>query len=212
MSKKKEPKIELPSDKEIAEYGGAQAETETPTEPPEQPATQADPLAQAQRQRDEWQDKCLRARAELQNMQRRLSCERADAVRYAISEFVRDLLATVDDFERSFEAAENAKSPQSVIEGMRIVYDHLLKTLKTHHVTPIEAVGQPFDPAEHQAITQQPSDEYDTPTVLQQLQRGYKLHDRVIRPAKVIISAPSQPAERQASDGEEPAEPPAGGA
>jgi molecular chaperone GrpE len=212
MSKNKEPKIELPSKEEVAAYGGAPAGAQSPSEPPGQPAAEADPLAEAQRQRNEWQDKCLRARAELQNMQRRLSCERAEAVRYAISEFVRDLLATVDDFERSFEAAENAKSPQSVIEGMRIVYDHLLKILKTHHVTPIEAAGQPFDPAEHQAITQQPSDEYDTPTVLQQLQRGYKLHDRVIRPAKVIISAPSQPAAQPTSEAGESAEPSAGDA
>lgn len=209
MSKKDKPKIELPSVEEVSEYGGKPTAGEEAGKPAEQPVAEPDPLADALRERDQWRDKFLRAKAETQNVQRRLTGERAEAVRYAIVEFLRDLLGTLDDFERSFEAADSAKTPQSVIDGMRIVYENLRKVLRDHQVTPIDAIGKPFDPAEHQAVTQQLSDQHETPTVLQELQRGYKLHDRVVRPAKVIISAPREPAEAEGAEGQDypPAEP-----
>ncbi len=156
---------------------------------PAEPAGDETPLQQAERERDEYKDKWLRAQAEAQNQARRLRLDREEAVRFATADFARALLGVVDDFERTLEAAEDGSDAEALVQGVRIVYDHLLKVLHEHHVTGIESVGQPFDPSCHEALTQQPSDEHPQGTVMQEVQRGYRLHDRVLRPARVIISS-----------------------
>ena len=121
-------------------------------------------------------------------MQRRAAKEKADAVRFAVADFARDVLSVVDDFERTLAAADS-EPDTGIAEGARLVYDNLMKILRSHHIEEIEAEGQPFDPACHEAVMQQPSDEHPPQTVLQEIQRGYRLHDRLLRPAKVVVSA-----------------------
>ncbi|MCB9849977.1 MAG: nucleotide exchange factor GrpE [Phycisphaerales bacterium] len=168
------PNIEAPSD-------------ETPVE--------EDPLAKAQRDAEEWKDKYLRAKAEQSNALRRADNERTEAIRFANVKILRDLLEVADDFERAMEAARDAESVEGVIGGLGMVQDKLSKFLRDHDVETIEAQGAPFDPSEHEALLQQPSADHEPGTVIQQVQRGYKLRDRVLRPAKVIVaSAPPDPA------------------
>ncbi|UCG31715.1 MAG: nucleotide exchange factor GrpE [Phycisphaerales bacterium] len=199
--KKSKSKIIAPSEDEVRQYGGTsesegaeaaetvEAHPRVPSTPPEEDAA-------------ELKDKLLRARAELANVQRRAANEKAEALRFAIADFVRDLLVVVDDFERALEAAESAGESGGMVAGARLVYENLLKVLSNHHLERIEAEGQPFDPTWHEAVMQKPSAEHAPHTVLQVVQQGYRLHDRLIRPAKVVVSCePSSGDEAGESEG-----------
>jgi molecular chaperone GrpE len=101
---------------------------------------------------------------------------------------MRDLLPVVDNIERAIEAAEKQGDSESLLAGFKLVHQQLLNVLSQHNCVKIEAQGQPFDPQFHAAILQQPSDKIPAHHVLLVAQAGYKLHDRVVRPAQVIIS------------------------
>jgi molecular chaperone GrpE len=142
---------------------------------------------------DEWKDKFLRAKADLVNFQRRAERERQDALRYAHAGLVKSLLPAVDDLERVIQSAsEGPASSERLVDGVKMTLANFEKILREHQVTGIEAAGQPFDPEFHEAVMEQPSPEHTERTVLQVVGRGYKLHDRVLRPAKVIVSKPAQ--------------------
>ena len=91
--------------------------------------------------------------------------------------------------ERTLASIDSGDDAPAVAEGVRIVYDHFLKVLRGRQIEPIKALGEPFDPDMHEAMMQQPSEEYDAQTVMQELSRGYRMRDRVIRPTKVIVSS-----------------------
>jgi molecular chaperone GrpE len=137
---------------------------------------------------EQLEDKLARARAELQNAQRRHRVERGQAIRYANTEVMKSLLGVIDDFERSLAAAEDSDNLQAVVDGVRLVYENLTKALRDHGLTLIPALHEPFDPEVHEAMMQQPSAEFPSGTVLNEVARGYRLHDRVVRPSKVIVS------------------------
>jgi molecular chaperone GrpE len=134
-------------------------------------------------------DRLLRLQAEMQNLRNRTAREIADERRYAALPVLRELLPVVDNIDRAIEAAEKAGEADNLLEGFRLVRQQLLTTLDHHHCEPIEALGQPFDPHLHQAILQQPSPEAPAGTITLVTQPGYKLHDRVVRPAQVIVSS-----------------------
>ncbi len=138
----------------------------------------------------EAKDKFLRSKAETQNIQRRAAVERQEAVKYANASLIKNLLATLDDFERTLEQSKDVDI-KTVLEGVRIVYDGFTKVLKDQRVEAIDPLGEHFDPRFHEAMLQQPSDQAPG-TVIQVVQRGFVMDDRVLRPAKVIIAA--QPA------------------
>ncbi len=142
----------------------------------------------------DWKDRYLRSKADFANLQRRSVEERTMAVRFANADFIRGLLEVIDDFERMLEASEQEESASTVLEGVRLIHTKFLKVLKDNQVEPIDAVGQPFDPNVHEALMQQPSAEPEG-TVLQMVQRGYRLHDRVIRPSRVIVAKPVEAVE-----------------
>ena len=96
--------------------------------------------------------------AELRNVTQRALREKQEALRYAEADFARELLVVLDDLERTQESAKSASDVQSVVEGVRIVYEHFLKVLRGREIEPIEAAGKPFDPNCHEAMMQQPSD------------------------------------------------------
>ncbi len=193
--RKHKSKIEVATPEEVVEYA-----PDAPTPEPEGPATEPgkspdqaeeppkDELTTLREQFAEVQDKFLRAKAEVQNIARRAQQEQADAVRYGNAELLKALLPVVDDFERTLAAAADADQAQPVIDGVKLVYEKLMKLLKDHSVEAIEAVGQPFDPTEHAAIMQQPSDQHEPGTVIQEAQRGYRYRDRVLRPTQVIVA------------------------
>lgn len=151
----------------------------------------ADPaqrLAELEREIAALKDRNLRLLAEMQNMQRRAQRDKEEALRFAESEFAKQLLVVLDGLERAQEAARDAANPAAVADGVRIVHDQFLKILKDHHIEAIDAVGQPFDPALHEALMQQTSAEAAPGAVIQQLARGYRMHGRVLRPAKVVVA------------------------
>jgi molecular chaperone GrpE len=152
-----------------------------------------DELTRARRELDELRDKNLRLVAELQNQQKRTQREKQEALRYAEAEFARDLLVVLDDLNRTLEVASTAADVQTVVDGVRIIYEHFLKVLEQRQIKCIEAVGKPFNPAFHEALMQQPSPEHPAGTVLAETARGYTMHERVLRPSRVILSSGPPP-------------------
>ncbi len=137
-------------------------------------------------------DRVLRLQAEMENLRSRTAREILDERRYAPLPLARDLLPVVDNMDRAIEAAEQTADAGSLLEGFKLVRQQLLAALQQHHCQPIDALGKPFDPQIHDAILQQPSEEQPANRVLQETQVGYQLHDRVVRPAQVIISTGPQ--------------------
>jgi molecular chaperone GrpE len=135
----------------------------------------------------ELKDKNLRLMAEIRNITIRAQREKSDALRYAEADFARELLTPLDDLERTLESAGQSASAETLAEGVRIARDHFLKILKSRGVEPIDAAGKPFDPSLHEALLQQPSDQ-PAGTVLTEATRGYRMHERVLRTSKVILS------------------------
>ncbi len=174
----KDNKIITPSDEELAAYGGEPGPVETEAEAPS-----------ARSEADDWKEKYLRSKAELSNYQKRAERDRQECIRYAISDLVRGLLPIVDDLDRVIATGSNEESTvRQLVEGAKLTRDNFLKVLHQFHVQPIESEGRPFDPQLHEAVMEQPSPEHDERTVLKEVARGYKLYDRVLRPAKVIVS------------------------
>jgi molecular chaperone GrpE len=133
-------------------------------------------------------DRALRATAELENFRKRARREIEDERRYAELPLLSDLLPVIDNVGRAITAGETATDPKSVVAGFKIVAQQLEQVLARHSCTKIEALNQAFDPHKHQAILQQPSDKVAPNTVLTVAQDGYQVHDRVLRPAQVIVS------------------------
>ncbi len=146
-------------------------------------------LAAKTREAAENYDRFLRERAELENFKKRMQRERADALRYCTEGLVRDLLPIIDDLERTAEHAEGGGNGQPLVEGIRLILKKAFDVLDRHGVKRIEANGQQFDPALHEAITQVFKRDREPNQVVDQFLPGYRLHDRLLRPAQVSVSA-----------------------
>lgn len=137
---------------------------------------------------DACKDRALRAQAEFDNYRKRMRKEMDDERRYAQLPLLSDLLPVLDNVQRAIQAAEKSPDAGGLLAGFKMVAQQLESVLARHHCTRIDALHKPFDPHLHAAIMQQPSDEYPANTVVQVAQDGYQLHDRVLRPAQVIVS------------------------
>ena len=166
-------------------------------ERPEAPQpTDPDQSAQddVQAELDDLTDRLKRVTADYQNYQKRVAREMAEVRRFANEQFAREILAVVDDLERALAATANTQSMETIVEGVRISHEDLMALLARHGVTAIQAEGLPFDPQVHEAMMQQPTDQAEPMTVLKELRKGYRMHDRTLRPARVIVAAaPEQP-------------------
>ena len=134
-------------------------------------------------------EKSLRLQAELENVRRRAQREIIDERRYAALPILRDLLPVLDNVTRAVEAAEKNGGATGLLEGVKLIGQQLEGVLAANFCQKINAQGEPFDPNLHQAICQQPSPDHAPGTVLTVVQAGYQLHDRVVRPAQVIVSS-----------------------
>jgi molecular chaperone GrpE len=134
-------------------------------------------------------ERLLRLQAEMQNLRNRTSREIADERKYAALPVMRDLLPVVDNIDRAIEAAEKAGEAENLLAGFRLVNQQLHSILNRNECVPIAAENAPFDPNFHQAILQQPSSDVPAGNVTMVTQPGYMLHDRVVRPAQVIVSS-----------------------
>lgn len=170
------------------------------TTPNPQPADEGSPveasleeqLQQALAERDDFRDKWARAMADLDNYRRRIQREMEEDRKYLAQPLLKALLPGLDGLDRTLQAAQTSKNADDLITGVQMVQKQFETSLAQFGVKSIEAVGQPFDPNVHEAITQMPSADHPPMTVLQDVERGYLLHDRVVRPSKVIVASQPQ--------------------
>jgi molecular chaperone GrpE len=145
-------------------------------------------LAQTKAELEKFRDLALRSSADLDNYRKRMSKEREEAIKFANSSFLERLIPILDNFEFGLEAARSASSPVSILEGMKMVQKQIQDFLSSAGIEMIDATGQHFDPQLHEAISQEESKQVPDGIVIRQLRRGYKLRDRLIRPANVVVS------------------------
>lgn len=186
QNKKTEQKKKKDKD-EVSEEERDDAKTETETDKKLERLKSEVEAARAEA--ETARDRMLRTVADYENYKKRLEKEKREFVKYANEKFIKDLLPSLDDLERAIDSS-NEGDLESFREGVKIIYKQLNNILKKHNVTPIEATGVKFDPNLHEALMHMPSEEPKN-TVVQEYQKGYKLHERVIRPSKVVVSAGS---------------------
>ncbi len=185
-------------DKKIPEAESPPATDEAPkdTEIPEDPETPEDTEAPKAEIRD-LRDKLLRAMAETENVRRRAERDQKDASRYAITAFARDMVGVSDNLKRAIESAagqdgEENKDPETklrnLLEGVEMTEREMINAMERAGVTPIEALGQPFDHNYHDAMFEVEDPSLPAGTVLRVLQVGYRLGERLLRPAKVSVA------------------------
>lgn len=150
-------------------------------------------LAEAEAQAAELRDQLLRAAAELENVRRRAARDVENAHRYGIERFARDLLDVVDSVELGLDAARQAEGEQAVQEGLEATLRLLHAAFERFGITRIEAAGKPFDPQSHEAMAAQPDPEAEPNTVIAVVQPGWRIHDRLLRPARVIVARHPDP-------------------
>jgi molecular chaperone GrpE len=137
----------------------------------------------------EFADKILRLQADFENSRKRMEREKQDFVKFANEGIILELLNVLDDLERTVSLAEAQKQdPQAFLKGIEMILAHLYEMLKEYGVRPIEAEGKLFDPHYHEALMQAENKELPEHTVIEEMQKGYLLNDRVIRTAKVKVS------------------------
>ncbi len=142
----------------------------------------------------ELQDKLARSWADLENYRRRVQKDQEQARRYESLRLLHDLLPGLDSLNRAIATAEQTGDQAALLEGIRMVSQQFRDTLRGHAAEPIEPKGQPFDPNLHEALSQVPSADHEPMTVLEVVEVGYRMHDRVVRPARVIVTC-APPAE-----------------
>lgn len=147
---------------------------------------------------EEHYDRFLRAQAELENYKKRVEREKSALVKYGNEEFIKAILPIIDNLERALDHTPG-ENPDGLMEGIKITLNQLLQVLEKFGVTPIASVGEPFDPSKHEAMMQVESTDHEPNTVVSELQKGYFLNDRLIRPAMVSVA-------RIPKEGEEGAE------
>lgn len=146
-------------------------------------------IAEEEKQKaEENYNQYLRARADIENFRRRARKEVEQSLKYGVVPLIESLLPVLDNFERALEAADQNKSSATLQEGIEMVYRQFLQVLSEAGLTLIEAEGQPFDPHMHNAVQQVHSEEYEPGIVVEELQAGYRFHERVIRPSMVKVS------------------------
>lgn len=171
------------------------------TKAPDSGEEELTPLSVAEAEINDLRDKLLRAVAETENVRRRSEKEKADAANYAVTSFARDMLSIGDNLHRALQALpEDVDLPDSVktlIEGVKMTDRELHNIFERHGINKIDPHGEPFDHHHHQAMFETETDEHPHGTVLQVMQIGYKIKDRLLRPAMVGVSkgGPAKPSE-----------------
>ena len=156
------------------------------SEPREQLAELEAKLVEAEARRDEYLELVQRVQADFENYRKRAAREQERLVAHAHERLVRELLPVLDDLERALEAAERHEEA-TLVEGVKLVEQSLRKALEKEGLVEIETAGA-FDPHVHDALLAQPSDQAEPGAVLEVVQRGYRLGDKVVRPARVIVA------------------------
>ena len=167
----------------------ATAKTGAPAEAPLTPQ-QIEELKQKAAKADEHWDRLLRTTADLENFKKRSARERQEAIKFANASLIEKLIPALDNFDMALAAANNAESHsmESLKTGITMIYNQLKAALADTGLEEIDATNQPFDPNLHEAVSHQESADVPEGQVLQQLRKGYKLRERLIRPATVVVA------------------------
>ena len=205
-----EKDLETPvtEDSQEGQAGDANSEEETEVEsgeelPPPTPEELKQLRADAAKA-SEYYERLLRQVAETDNLRKRLAKEKQDAIRYANESLIEQLLPTMDSFDMAMFAVKNADETtiDSLKTGIELVHTQLKRTLEEVGLSEVDAAGQSFDPSLHEAMSRKETDEADEGTVLEQIRKGYKLKDRLVRPASVVV-ATTPGTETESEGGEE---------
>jgi len=145
-------------------------------------------LAAAREEARQNYERWIRERADLENQKKRTTRERQDAERFGTESLVKDLLPVVDNLERAVRSAEGGGNGKPLVEGVQLVLKALLDALQRHGVERVRAAGEPFDPTRHEAVAHVESPSHAPNLVIDEHQAGYRLHDRLLRPALVTVS------------------------
>ena len=133
-------------------------------------------------------DKYLRLAAEFENYKRRVQRDQSDTIRFANEKLLRDMLPTLDNLERAIQSGRNQDNVDKLLEGIDLTYKHFIETLQKMGMTQVSSVGEIFDPAKHQAVGQVESSSVPENAIVEEYQKGYFLHDRILRPAMVTVA------------------------
>jgi molecular chaperone GrpE len=152
----------------------------------------------------ELTDRLQRKAAEFANYQKRIQKEMDDARRFAAKPLALELLSVIDSFERALGSqnadAENSGGTESILQGMRLIHEQLLSALANHGIVPIDALNEIFDPNLHDAIMEEENSDLPDKTVIDELVKGYTLHERLLRPARVRVSRTPRPEEVESTE------------
>jgi molecular chaperone GrpE len=184
----------IPIDPELeAALREAVAAVEEPAARPSGPAAAEAASPELEAKLAETQDRMLRLQAEFENFRKRALRERQEAAQYGSQNVFKDLLSVVDNLERAIGHARESGGGDlaSFLQGVELVQRELLGILEKNHVSEIEALGKPFDPSLHEAMAQVESGEVPPNTVIDVLQKGFQLRDRLVRPSRVIVAKPT---------------------
>jgi len=146
------------------------------------------------------EERVLRTAADAENFKKRLQREKEEQTRYANETFVRELLPVIDNLERALQHSATAPNQEVLLEGVNMTLKGFIDTLARFGCTVLEAIGKTFDPNFHEAVSQEESSKVEPNTVLKELQKGYMLKERLLRPAMVIVSKPASEVERETRD------------
>lgn len=166
-------------------------ESQSPAPADAAPSSLAEQLEAALADRDAYEQKWLLALADFENTRRRIQKDFEQERRYAALPLARDLLPALDNLQRALEAARSTNDAAKLVEGVQMVARQFDEVLGKHNIVPINAAGKPFDPNLHQALQQVPAADKPPMTVLAEYERGFTLHDRIVRPSTVVVSAPA---------------------
>ncbi len=158
-------------------------------------------LEQSEKEAAEYKDKYLRALAETENVRKRIRQQAEESARIQREGLLRDLLGIIDNLERAVAAAREGGNGQPIVQGVEMVLRSMVDFLRSHGVTQLSAVGQPFDPLLHEAVDSIETTKHEPNTVVDEFVRGYNIGDRVLRPARVAVSRLPAPAGAHGSGG-----------
>jgi len=160
-------------------------------------------LAQALNDIKMHQEQYLRTLADMENLRKRTQRDKEELAKFANENILREILPVIDNLERAVDHAEQAETNDGLFEGVQMTLTQFSQLLNKFGVEPVDAIGQPFDPAYHQAMGQLESDEHPVNTVVQQMQKGYQLNNRLLRPAFVMLAKAPTIKETDADDSAE---------
>jgi molecular chaperone GrpE len=210
MAKSKKIKVHTPGEETVTEDkidqkdDSIQKDTEDKVETVDPIKALEEKLGAVEQEAKENYDRWLRVSAEFENYQKRAAREMNDFRKFANERFVTAMLPVVDNLDRAIESSNNDEhADRSMLEGVNMTLKEILKVFEQFNVKPFESLGKTFDPSLHQAIMQEETEGHPENSVVKELQKGYMMHDRLLRPAMVVVSKTKTKPEHQNNNKEE---------